>query len=120
MHGLRAQQSLLLEYKTCSNEKAADNGEDNSDNLNRIPLSVGNDTTLNSEKPTLSLLPPAESPAAAEEVAAAADPVAVADAEEDMFFGGSRRVVTSGLQSKLIQPQACSDAVTGTATMPRQ
>ena len=66
----------------------------------------GNGTTLNSRKLTLSLLPPAESPAAAEEVAAAADPVAVADAEEDMFFGGSRRVVTSGLQSKLIQPQA--------------
>ena len=56
-----------------------------------------NGTALNSRELTLSLLPPAESPAAAEEVAAAADLVAVADAEEDMFCGGSRRVVTSGL-----------------------
>jgi hypothetical protein len=79
----------------------------------------GNGTALNSRKLTLSLLPPAESPAAAEEVAAAADPVAVADAEEDMFFGGSRRVVTSGLHCKQVDTAlTCSDAVT--ATMPRQ
>jgi hypothetical protein len=62
----------------------------------------GNGTALDSRKLTLSLLPPAESPAAAEEVAAAAEPVAVADAEEDMFFGGSRRVVTSGLHCKQV------------------
>jgi hypothetical protein len=33
MHGLRAYQSLLLEHKTWSNEEAADNSEDNSNNL---------------------------------------------------------------------------------------
>ena len=70
-----------------------------------------NGTALNSRELTLSLLPPAESPAAAEEVAAAADPVAVAEAEEDMFFGGSCRVVTSGLH-QVEQPQASSDAIT--------
>jgi hypothetical protein len=80
MHGLRAQQSLLLKYKTWSNEETADDGEDNANDLNGDQLLTA--TPLNSL--TLSLLLSADRLEAAEDVAAAAVPVAVADDEEDI------------------------------------